>query len=150
MPIVITIPNQRLFLYDEDQTLIVDYPISSALKGLGEIKGSEQTPRGAHTIHAKIGTDAPIFTVFSARVPTGEVWTPELSRQFPERDFILSRILWLAGPNTPLDRYIYIHGTSDEAEIGTPKSHGCIRMRNCDVIDLFERVKVGEGVLIKG
>ncbi|MCX7125815.1 MAG: L,D-transpeptidase, partial [Gammaproteobacteria bacterium] len=91
----------------------------------------------------------PIFSVFCVRKPTGEIWSEALEKQFPERDWILSRILWLHGPQTSLDRYIYIHGTNDEKNIQTPNSHGCIRMINADVINLFEKVSVGEEVFIE-
>ena len=143
--ITVSIPKQTLTLHDANNYCIAVYPISSALKGLGETLGSEQTPRGEHTIHAKYGDHAPVFSIFRGRVATGETW----NATFPEKDFILSRILWLTGPQTSLDRYIYIHGTQDEKNIGTPNSHGCIRMRNKDVIDLFNRVSVGESVFIK-
>ncbi|MDP1574857.1 MAG: L,D-transpeptidase [Coxiellaceae bacterium] len=143
--IIVNIQKQILKLYDGNNACIAEYPISSALKGLGEIKGSEQTPRGEHTIYAKYGDGAPPFSIFRGRVATGEIW----SETFSDADFILSRILWLTGPQTPLDRYIYIHGTHDEKMMGVPKSHGCIRMRNKDVIDLFKRVSVGESVFIK-
>lgn len=143
MSILINLSEQKLYIDD------LGYPISSAKNGVGEIKGSEKTPRGEHIIHKKIGQDMPIFTVFRGRKPTGEIWSESLSAQFPDRDWILSRILWLTGAQTSLDRYIYIHGTNDEANIGTPNSHGCIRMRNQDVIDLFDRVEVGESIIIK-
>lgn len=125
------------------------YPISSAKKGVGQQRGSEQTPCGEHIIYEKIGDAMPIFTVFRGRKPTGECWNDALSKQFPEHDWILSRILWLTGPQTPLNRYIYIHGTSDEQNIGTPQSHGCIRMCNQDIINLFEKVMIGEPVFIE-
>ena len=144
MTIIINISEQLLYLNESQK-----YTISSAKNGLGELKGSEKTPRGPHIIHEKIGDKLPIFTVFSARKPTGEIWSQKLSAAFPNRDWILSRILWLNGSQTSLDRYIYIHGTHDEKNIGVPHSHGCIRMRNQDVIDLFERVEVGQNVLIK-
>ena len=134
------------------QTLHLDphvFHISSAKNGVGETPGSFKTPRGSHVIHAKIGGDQPLYTVFRGRIPTGDVWTPALSAKQPDRDFILSRILWLTGPHTPLDRYIYIHGTSDEANIGTPVSHGCIRMCNKDVLKLYNLVSVGDVVIIK-
>ncbi|OGT40985.1 MAG: peptidase, partial [Gammaproteobacteria bacterium RIFCSPHIGHO2_12_FULL_40_19] len=119
---------------------------------VGEKKGSYQTPRGHHIICEKIGADLPIFTVFQARKPTGEIFSPELEKQFPDRDWILSRILWLAGTEAGVNcggdvdtqqRFIYIHGTNDEKNMGTPNSHGCIRMRNSDVIELFDRVILG-------
>jgi L,D-transpeptidase YbiS len=145
MSIIITIPDQKLSLYDTDNRCMATYAISSAKNGLGEEKGSEKTPRGVHTIYAKYGDAAPIYSIFRGRVATGDIWHPGMTGN----DFILSRILWLTGPQTPPDRYIYIHGTHDEDNIGTPLSHGCIRMRNQDVIDLFERVNVGALVQIK-
>jgi len=148
MLITINITQQKLYLKDINDKIISEYIISSAKKGVGEKKGSEQTPLGLHTIHQKIGEAMPIFTVFKGRKTTGETWNDDLSRQYPDRDFVLTRILWLKGPQTPLDRYIYIHGTSDEKNLGTPQSHGCIRMRNVDVIDFFEKVNEGESVFI--
>lgn len=145
MPIMIDIASQHLFLYDEHDRCVRQYPISSGKKGVGEEKGSEKTPRGQHVIHQKFGEGAPIFSIFRARVATGEIWHVDM----PAGDFVLSRILWLSGVQTPLDRYIYIHGTHDEKNIGTPLSHGCIRMRNEDMIDLFDRVIIGESVIIK-
>src|SRR3990167_4520244 len=141
--VLINIQTQTLHLNDKT------YAISSAKNGLGEVTGSFKTPRGAHRIHAKIGGDQPIYTVFRGRVPTGEIWTEALSEKKPDQDFILSRILWLQGPDTPLNRYIYIHGTNDEKNIGVPVSLGCIRMRNQDVLDLYEKVAVGDEVIIK-
>jgi hypothetical protein len=156
--IIIDIAKQRLSLKNADNEIIAEYPISTAKKGIGEKKGSNQTPRGHHIISEKIGADLPIFTVFRARVPTGELFSEGLKKQFPERDWILSRILWLSGTEVDVncgddvdtkERFIYIHGTDDEKNIGTPNSHGCIRMRNVDVIDLFDRVSVGEAVFIQ-
>lgn len=145
MPILIDIAKQVLFLQDENQNNISSYPISSGKNGVGEEKGSEKTPRGLHVICEKIGDGAPLFSIFKGRVATGDSWHAGM----PAGDFILSRILWLTGEKTPKDRYIYIHGTHDEGNIGAPLSHGCIRMRNEDVIDLFGRVGVGESVFIK-
>lgn len=145
MPIKIDITNQLLFLYDNDNRVLATYPVSSAKNGLGEEPGSEKTPRGEHWIHQKIGANAPLFSIFKGRVLTGECWIPAMDAG----DFILSRILWLSGPQTPLTRYIYIHGTHDEINIGKPMSHGCIRMRNEDVINLFERVALNERVFIQ-
>ncbi|OGT50377.1 MAG: hypothetical protein A3E82_05030 [Gammaproteobacteria bacterium RIFCSPHIGHO2_12_FULL_38_11] len=149
MPITINITQQKLYLKNSNDEIISEYIISSAKNGIGEKKGSGQTPLGLHTIYQKIGEAMPIFTVFKGRTPTGEIWNADLSQQYPDRDFILTRILWLTGPQTPLDRYIYIHGTSDEAYLGTPQSHGCIRMRNTDLIDFFEKVLEGESVFIQ-
>lgn len=155
--ILINISQQKLYLKNADNETITQYPISTAKNGLGEKKGSYQTPRGHHIICEKIGTNLPIFTVFHARKPTGEIFSSALEKQFPDRDWILSRILWLSGTEVGVNcgdnvdtkaRFIYIHGTNDEKNIGTPNSHGCIRMRNADVIDLFDRVDVNTVVLI--
>ncbi|MBV2194299.1 MAG: L,D-transpeptidase [Azonexus sp.] len=149
MKIHVSVADQTLRLVDEVGTLLCAYPISTALAGVGEVFGSFQTPRGQHIIRAKIGAGLPENTVFVRRRPTGEVWTPELGQQHPGRDWILTRILWLSGclPGfnrlgcvDTMRRYIYIHGSPDLAEMGVPGSHGCIRMRNADIVDLFERV----------
>jgi L,D-transpeptidase YbiS len=154
--IVISIASQTLSLLDDTgQTLT--YPVSTALKGVGEEKGSYCTPRGQHIVRAKIGKDAPINSVFKGRRATGEIWTPELGAQHPQRDWILTRILWLSGCEVGLNRlgnvdsmqrYIYIHGTPDSEPMGEPQSHGCVRMRNSDVLELFNLVPVGTPVLI--
>jgi len=149
MKIHVSVADQTLRLVDEVGTLLCAYPISTALAGVGEVFGSFQTPRGQHIIRAKIGAGLPENTVFVRRRPTGEVWTPELGQQHPGRDWILTRILWLSGclPGfnrlgcvDTMRRYIYIHGSPDLAEMGVPGSHGCIRMRNADIVDLFDRV----------
>jgi len=128
------------------------YPISSALNGLGEQNGSGCTPRGAHRVRARIGEGQPLGAVYRGRRPTGEVWTPSLAAANPERDWILTRILWLCGNQPgfnrggPVDsqrRYIYLHGTGDDQPMGVPLSHGCIRLRNKDMLELFERTPVG-------
>lgn len=159
MQIEIDIGTQRLTLLDQNGVLSAEYPVSTALNGPGEIEGSGCTPRGRHVVRARIGAGAPSGAVFRGRRPTGEVWTPELAARFPERDWILSRILWLSGCESgrnrlgavdTMRRYIYIHGTPDDQPMGVPLSHGCIRMRNCDVIELFERVPVGTIVDITG
>lgn len=133
------------------------FPVSTALKGVGERKGSEQTPRGAHYVRARIGGDLPPGAVLRGRRFTGEIWTPELAAAHPERDWILSRILWLCGLERGRNRlgdvdtqqrYIYIHGTPDSEPMGEPRSHGCIRMRNADMIALFDRVPAGTRVEI--
>ena len=147
---------QRLDLLEGEEVL-ASYPVSTAAKGTGEREGSEQTPRGLHEVRARIGAGAPEGAVFVGRRPTGEICTPEMFRAEPERDWILTRILWLRGLEVGVNRlgdvdsmrrYIYIHGTPDEAAIGTPASHGCIRMRNEDVIELFDLVEVGTRVEI--
>jgi L,D-transpeptidase YbiS len=125
------------------------YSVSTSKKGLGEVNGSLCTPRGKHVVRAKIGAGQPLGAVFVRRRPTGEVWTPELHAQYPGRDWILTRILWLSGCERgrnrlgevdTMRRYIYIHGSPDSAEMGAPGSIGCIRMRNRDVAELFELV----------
>jgi hypothetical protein len=127
------------------------YPVSTAERGAGERVGSFQTPRGRHLIRAKIGAGCPLYTVFSARRPTGQIWTPELDATCPGRDWILTRILWLSGCEPGFNRlgevdtmrrYIYIHGCGESAPLGQPHSHGCIRMGNRDVRELFDLVPV--------
>ena len=134
------------------------YPVSTAANGPGELQDSGCTPRGKHIIRAKIGAGAPRGAVFAARRPTGEIYTPALAAGHPDRDWILTRILWLSGLEPgrnrlgrvdTMRRYIYIHGCPDDVDMSTPGSHGCIRMRNDDVIDLFDRVKVGTSVVIE-
>ena len=135
------------------------FPVSTSAKGAGEREGSEQTPRGRHAIREKIGAGAAPGTVFAGRVPTGEICTPERFDAEPERDWITTRILWLdglepgrnrGGDRDSHARYVYIHGTPDEARLGTPASHGCIRMRDADVAWLFEHVEKGTIVEIEG
>jgi len=136
---------------------IMSTRISTAANGAGEQNDSGCTPRGRHYIRAKIGGGCKRNTVFSARRPTGEILTPVLSEQFPGRDWILTRILWLCGMESgknrlgevdTMRRYIYIHGTADETQLGKPVSHGCIRMNNDDIIRLFDLVDVGTTVNI--
>jgi len=125
------------------------YLISSALNGAGERYGSECTPRGEHTVRLKIGEGCPINSVFAGRRPTGEIYSPKLAASEPDRDWILTRILWLCGQQPgynrggqcdTLRRYIYIHGTPDENTMGKPESHGCIRMKNNELVELFNLV----------
>jgi lipoprotein-anchoring transpeptidase ErfK/SrfK len=152
----VSIVNQRLTRIENGHS-VKTYPISTAKNGSGERKGSECTPRGWHRIRAKIGAGQPMFTVFKGRRPTGEIYSPELGRLHPERDWILTRILWLGGLEPGKNRYgevdsawryIYIHGTPDEGMRGKPESHGCIRMFNGDVLELFDRVEAGVKVYI--
>ena len=156
MNIEINIATQQLTVWQQ-QRAIAQFIISSALKGAGEIQGSEQTPRGQHIIRAKIGQNQPINSVFKARRPTGEIYNAQLAAQFPTRDWILTRIMWLSGCEEgknrggqcdTMRRYIYIHGTPDTEPMGIPKSHGCIRMRNEDIIQLFDLVPVYTPVII--
>lgn len=154
--IIVTLSTQTLELYDAN-TVVASYAISSALHGPGEASGSFGTPRGRHIIRAKIGEGCPTGTVFVGRRPTGEIYSAAMSIAFPERDWILTRILWLSGAEPgknrlgsvdTMRRYIYIHGAPDEVAMGTAQSHGCIRMRNDDVMALFARVSVGTPVQI--
>lgn len=157
MWIDISIPEQRLRLLDDDGRELASYAVSTAANGPGERKDSGCTPRGRLVVRAKIGAGQPPGAVFVGRRPTGEIWSPELAARFPERDWILTRILWLSGcePGVnrlgdvdTMQRYIYIHGTPDSEPMGMARSHGCIRMRNADVVELFERVPVGTVVQI--
>ena len=152
----IDIVSQKLSLHINDKKLN-SYSISTAKNGVGEIIGSECTPRGWHTIRAKIGDNQPLQSVFIGRRPTGEVYNAELGKQNPKRDWILSRILWLGGLEPGKNRYgnvdsswryIYIHGSPDELFNCKPESHGCIRMKNRDILDLFNQVTVGMKVYI--
>ncbi|HVL36217.1 MAG TPA: L,D-transpeptidase [Burkholderiales bacterium] len=125
------------------------YSVSTARNGPGERSGSFCTPRGRHLVRARIGAGQPLNAVFVRRRPTGEIWTPELHERYPGRDWILTRILWLSGCEPgknrlgdvdTMRRYIYIHGSPDTAEMGKPGSIGCVRMRNHDIVELFDRV----------
>jgi len=134
------------------------YAVSTAKNGLGEKNGSFCTPRGRHIVRARIGAGQPLGAVFVRRRPTGEVWTPELHARYPGRDWMLTRILWLSGKEPGFNRLgdvdtmrrvIYIHGTHDFAELGKPGSHGCIRMKNQDIVELFDLVPPYTPVEIK-
>jgi lipoprotein-anchoring transpeptidase ErfK/SrfK len=158
MRIEISIKHQSLTLYDDEGGVMMRYPVSTAANGTGCEKDSGCTPLGVHTIRAKIGDSAGPNTVFVGRRPTGEICTPELMVQFPNRDWILTRILWLSGKEIgknrlgnvdTMQRYIYIHGTPDSTEMGKVGSHGCVRMRNADIIDLFDLIDVGARVFIQ-
>lgn len=159
MRIVIDIPTQTLDLFGKDGALIRRYVVSTAKNGPGEQRGSYRTPRGRHVVRAKIGRNAAPNTVFVRRRATGETWSPALSEQFPDRDWILTRILWLSGKEPGLNRlgevdtmrrYIYLHGSPDSVPMGTPGSVGCVRMRNSDIIELFELVPARTPVDIRG
>ncbi len=132
--------------------------VSTAAKGAGELQGSERTPRGWHVIRARIGAACPANTVFVGRRPSGEIYSPALAAAHPQRDWVLTRILWLSGLEPgrnrggrvdTMRRYIYIHGCPDETPLGVPGSHGCIRMRNEDVMALFDLVRAGTRVFIR-
>jgi lipoprotein-anchoring transpeptidase ErfK/SrfK len=153
----VSIPRQELDLIEAGR-VVRTWPVSTAKNGPGERMGSGCTPRGWHRIRARIGSGMPLGTVFKGRRPTGEVWDAELEARFPDRDWILTRILWLGGLEPGFNRYgevdtawryIYIHGSPDRGVAGIPASHGCVRMKNADVAELFERVEVGMRVLIE-
>ncbi len=154
--IIVNVEKQTLSLY-EDDALVKEYVISTAKNGVGEIQDSECTPRGQHIISEKIGANEPINTVFIARKPTGEIYQPQLRTIYPDRDWILTRIMWLSGTEEgnnkggsvdSHDRYIYLHGSPDDVEMGKPGSRGCVRMRNNDIIELFDLVEVDTPVSI--
>ncbi len=157
MKINIHISIQQLELLDDAGRLASRYAVSTAQNGAGEQSGSYCTPRGRHIIRAKIGEGCAENTVFVGRRPSGEIYTQALGEKFPGRDWILTRILWLSGCEVgynrlgscdTMRRYIYIHGMPDSEPVGVAKSHGCIRMRNADLLALFERVAVGTAVEI--
>jgi hypothetical protein len=151
----IRLDAQTLELHDNADGSIVRYLVSTSGRGAGERNGSYCTPRGRHVIRAKIGAGAPLNAVFVERRPTGEIYSPELAARFPQRDWILTRILWLSGCEPGFNRLgevdtmrrmIYIHGSPDSAVMGKPGSIGCVRMHNADLVDLFERVPAGTAV----
>lgn len=154
--ICVSVPEQRLCGY-QNQSLVFDRSIATAKNGIGQLMGSECTPLGLHRVRAKIGQGLPLNTVFVGRRPTGEIYSKQLGEQHPDRDWILSRILWLCGEEPGHNRhgdvdtqrrYIYIHGAPDDHTMGVPSSHGCIKMRNEDVIALFDQVSVGTKIQI--
>ena len=158
MKIEIDIPKQEMTVL-EGTRVVKKYSVSSARRGVGEKNGSLCTPRGRHIVRAKIGAGREPGTVFVRRRPTGEVWTPELHAKYPGRDWILTRILWLSGCEQgknrlgdvdTMRRYIYIHGSPDSAEMGAPGSIGCVRMRNRDIVELFDLVPPYTEVEIRG
>lgn len=153
----INIAKQSLELIDSSGTKLRSYQVSTAKKGPGERNGSFCTPRGRHIVRAKIGRGLPVDTVFVGRRPTGESYTDDLGAQFPDRDWMLTRILWLSGCEPGFNRlgdvdtmrrYIYIHGSPGNVEMGVPGSIGCIRMRNSDIVELFDLVDAGTPVEI--
>jgi len=155
--IKVSIDEQRLQLLAAGEVKM-DVAVATATNGPGEIMHSECTPRGWHRIRAKIGAGAPENTVFTGRRPTGEIYSPALRQEHPGRDWMLTRILWLCGlepgknrfgERDSMRRYIYIHGCPETDKMGVPSSHGCVKMRNADVIRLFDIVPVGLRVLIQ-
>ncbi|HEX4871425.1 MAG TPA: L,D-transpeptidase [Nevskiaceae bacterium] len=154
MHLSIDLRRQRLGLWDQGR-LLRELAVSTGANGVGEILGSGCTPRGHHRIRAAIGAGAPEGAVFVGRRPTGEIWSPALHAQFPGRDWILTRILWLSGCERGRNRlgcvdtfrrYIYLHGTPPVTPLGQPGSKGCIRVANADIIELFNRVGPGTDV----
>lgn len=153
----ISISRQTLTCFENDKQ-VDSFSISSALNGIGQQSGSGQTPLGEHYIRAKIGDGQPSCSVFVGRRPTGEIYSSKLACEFPNRDWILTRILWLCGTQPgknrlgsvdSMQRYIYIHGTPDTEPMGVAKSHGCIRMRNVDVLKLYDWVPKSCPVMIE-
>ena len=155
--IKVSINEQRLQLLESGR-ISMDVAVSTAANGPGEVMHSECTPRGLHRVRARIGAGAAANTVFVGRRASGEIYTPELKQQHPDRDWMLTRILWLCGmepgknrfgDRDSMRRYIYIHGCPEDDAMGTPSSHGCVKMRNAEVIELFDRVPAGTRVLIQ-
>ncbi len=133
------------------------YPVSTAKNGAGEMLDSECTPRGLHRVSEKIGDGQPINSVFVGRIPTGEIYSEEFAKDQSQRDWILTRIIWLEGCEPGKNeggkvdtkrRYIYIHGTPDTTPMRMPGSRGCIRMKNSDLIDLYEKIEIGTRINI--
>ena len=154
--IEINLAEQMLVLLDGEK-LLATFRVSTAANGPGEEMDSECTPQGRHVVDQKIGAGCVANTVFVGRRPTGEIYDEDLRRCNPERDWILTRIMWLQGLDTGRNRggmvdskgrYIYIHGSPDSSDMGVPGSRGCIRMRNDDIVRLFELVEEGTVVNI--
>ena len=147
MKLIVSISSQTADLFDDSGVRVRRYPVSTAFNGAGEVSGSFCTPRGRHVVRAKIGAEQAVNTVFVQRRPTGEIYSSQLQAAFPRRDWILTRILWLSGCEPgrnrlgdvdTMRRYIYLHGTPDSTSLGVPGSHGCVRLANRDIIELFD------------
>ena len=156
--LIVQVADQSLSALDSEGAICKHYPIATARNGVGQQQNSECTPLGEHRIRAKIGANQVINTVFVGRRPSGEVYSEQLSQKNPERDWILTRILWLCGNQLGFNRlgqvdtmrrFIYIHGAPDSHPMGVPSSHGCIKMRNQDIVELFDCVDIGTTVYIK-
>ena len=154
----VDVPTQTLKLLI-NKHVNKDYPISTAANGVGEMMHSQKTPRGLHVVRAKIGAGCELNTVFKARRPTGEIFDESLHKKFPDRDWILTRIIWLSGLEKgrnrlgncdTMRRYIYIHGVPDNRKMGIPGSKGCINMTNQDIVELFDLISCGTKVFING
>jgi lipoprotein-anchoring transpeptidase ErfK/SrfK len=157
--IEVDVPAQTLTVRDRQGGQVMKVRVATARNGVGEKLGSEQTPRGEHYIRAKVGAGLPTGAVLVSRRPTGEIYTPDLRVTYPNRDWILTRILWLCGLERgknrlggvdTMRRYIYIHGCPDEDPMGVPSSRGCIKMRNSELIKLFDLIPAGTRVTIQG
>ena len=155
--IEVDISEQRLYLID-NSLIKASYPISTSKYGEGSIENSFKTPLGEHSIKEMIGEEAEINTIFTSRINTKRSATIINQFEDTDNDYVTSRIMWLDGEEDGLNkggnvdsfrRYIYIHGTHEEGLIGTKASHGCIRMFNYDVIELFNLVNIGTKVLIR-
>ncbi len=152
--IIVSVAEQMLY-HRRKTGVWYAYPVSTASKGTGNERNSFKTPLGKFRICKKIGEGMPLLTAFRARIPVGD-YIP--GKSDPSQDWILTRILWLEGMEPGVNRYgkvdtksryIYIHGTHDEASLGKPVSHGCIRMGNLDILELFEHTFEGERVTIR-
>ncbi|MDE0308881.1 MAG: L,D-transpeptidase [Acidiferrobacterales bacterium] len=157
MYIEVHIPDQNLIAFGNGGEVLMNTKVSTARNGAGEQINSWRTPRGWHSIRAMIGKHAPENTVFVRRRPTGEIYSDKLARQNPQRDWILTRILWLSGlepgfnrlgDRDTMRRFIYIHGCPDSDPVGVEGSSGCIKMRNAQILKLFELVEVGTLVYV--
>ena len=155
--IKVSVARQELTVLEQGHC-VATFSVSTGKNGVGERNGIEQTPRGRHVIRAKIGAGQPVNSVFVARRPTGEIYSPALREQYPARDWILTRILWLSGLEPGVNRlgavdtmrrFVYIHGCPDEDRMGVPSSHGCIKMHNDDIIALFDMLPYGTRVFIE-
>ncbi|WP_096460795.1 L,D-transpeptidase [Sulfurifustis variabilis] len=157
--IEVDVPSQTLVLRDRAGRVLFEARVATARNGPGERRHSECTPRGRHIVRAKIGAGQPLNAVFVSRRPTGEIYSPELRGLYPNRDWILTRILWLSGLEPgrnrlgevdTMRRYIYIHGCPDEDPMGVPSSRGCVKMRNTEIVTLYDLVPPGTPVTIRG
>lgn len=155
--LLVDVAQQQLFLMSSADVVLQTWPIATGLAGVGESEGSGCTPRGWHRIRAAIGAGEDARAVFRGRRPTGEIWSPELSEQFPERDWILGRILWLCGEEVGFNRggqvdtqrrYIYLHAVPDSKPMGVPASQGCINLQPAAMLAVFDLVAVGTRVFI--
>ncbi len=152
----VSVKHQRLYLIKNDST-IRKYPISTAKNGIGSHKDSYKTPPGLHTVKKKIGKNVPLGGIMESRVYDGKIAKILTEKKNAKKDYVTTRIMWLQGEEPGINRgrnidsynrYIYIHGTPEEGYVGEPASHGCIRMKNTDVIELFDFVDEGTPILI--